>query len=302
MNIPLDTFEQWLVNKNLKERTIENYLYYFNKFNGSNYDQDGVALFLSKKGNRNTNSRGFLVNFKRFLLTNYQALQISPELKVRISEVELPKLTGRKKMRIVKPIPRDQIPLLEAVLRTEEDKIKLQISYQCGLRLGELLKIRVIDFNWETWKLDPSKMGECRVYGKGDKEGIALLPRDLMIRVARFIKSKNFPSINSHLFIKKPLHEINLKNVARTWQNKLNQAGIDSGLTKLDQFDKPIPETVVHPHRLRHSLATDLINEKGLDIREVQEVLRHSSIMSTQIYTHINKDHLKKRLSSGSKV
>ena len=67
MKIPIDKFEDWLRNKNLKERTIENYVYYFNKFTAESFTQETISRFLADKTNRNSIARGFLVNFKKFL-------------------------------------------------------------------------------------------------------------------------------------------------------------------------------------------------------------------------------------------
>lgn len=301
MIAPLDKFEEWLKNKNLKERTIENYIYYFNKFTFNVFNQETISKFLSLKQNRNSVARSFLINFQKFLMVNYKELGLSQEVRVNISEVELPKLTGRIKKRLIKPIPHDQIEILENHLETERLKLQLLLSYYCALRLGELLKIEPISFNWDEWKKDPSKMGECRVYGKGDKEGIALVPSFIMKRVSNFIiHSKKNLTLNSRLFgIGSEISGskmINIKNRARSWQLKLRAAGIKSGITKIDKKGKPIQETVVHPHRLRHSYADYLLNHQKLNLREVQEVLRHSSIQSTQIYTYINKEHLKEKL------
>lgn len=296
MNIPLDSFETWLREKNLKERTIENYLYYFNKFTYLTFDQESVSKFLSFKVNRNSIGRSFLVNFQKFLSVNYKELGITQEARFRISEVELPKLTGRKKERLVNPIPHEQIELLEKVLETEKEKLELLLSYYCALRLGELLKIRIIDFNWDQWGKNPAQMGECRVFGKGDKEGIALIPSDLMKRIGTYIKGKRFPSLTSYIFINNDGKVPNMKNRGRTWENKLSEAGRKAGITKLDENGKPIEGTIVHPHRLRHSYASYLLNVKRLNIREVQEILRHTNIQSTQIYTHIDKEGLKQRL------
>lgn len=296
MKIALDKFEEWLRNKNLKERTVENYIYYFNKFTYESYDQETVSRFLSEKPHRNSIARSFLVNLQRYLMVNYKEMRISPESRVKIAEVELPKLTGRIKQRLIKPIPHDHIERLERFLETEQLKLMLLLSYYCALRLGELLKITFLSFNWEVWGKDTSKMGECRVYGKGDKEGIALVPAQLMKRITLFVRSKRLSSLDSKLFVRGNV-DINLKNKSRTWQIKLRQAGIKAKITKFDDQGKPIKDTIVHPHRLRHSYASYLLNEKGLNLREVQEVLRHASIQSTQIYTHINKESLKKRLT-----
>lgn len=295
MRIAIESFEMWLKNKNLKERTIENYIYYFNKFTFDVFNQETVSRFLADKTNRNSIGRSFLVNFQRFLMVNYKELGFSQESRVNIAEVELPKLTGRVKQRIIKPIPHEYIELLERNLENEKEKLQLLLSYYCALRLGELLKITILSFDWNKWKKDPSRMGECRVYGKGDKEGIALIPAVLMRRIAKYIKSKNFTSLDSKIFVRGSAN-INLKNKGRTWQMKLRQAGIKAGITKVDADNKVIAETAIHPHRLRHSYGSYLLNVKKLNLREVQEVLRHTSVQSTQIYTHINKDNLKAKL------
>ncbi len=296
MKVPLDKFENWLVNKNLKPRTVENYLYYFNKFTSPVYDQESVSRFLALAPNRNSISRSFLLNYKKFLLVNSDELGISPELKSRIADVELPGLSGRAKQRIIRPIPHDKIPLIEKALENEKEKLQLLLSYFCGLRLGELLKIMIISFDWEKWKEDPMEMGECRVFGKGDKEGIALVPAEIMARVAAFIHNQNFSSgVQSYLF-RDADKEYNFNNLARQWQLKLSKASVAAGVTQLTPEGGVVKETAVHPHRLRHSYATYLRNVLGLDIAEIQELLRHSDISSTKIYTHIEKEGLKKKL------
>jgi len=291
-----EQFEDFLKNKDLKERTIENYIYYFNKFNFETFNQETVSRFLSLAPNRNSIARSFLLNYKKFLLLNYIELQISPEVKLNILDVEFPKITGRTKRRIPKPLSQEQIFLLEEYMESESWKLHLLLSYFSGLRLGELLKISVISFDWEAWKKAPREMGECRVFGKGDKEGIALFPPALMERIATFIHTQNFPSVNSYLFISPRKEGLKMKNLGRNWQNKLRQAGIRSGITQLDANGDPIKETVVHPHRLRHSYASHLLNVVGLDLMEIKDLLRHSDISSTQIYTHISKEKLKKKL------
>lgn len=298
MRTDLNKFVEWLKNKNLKERTIENYIYYFNKFTFDSFNQESISKFLSLKQHRNTIARAFLVNFQKFLMVNYKELGLDQETRLDISEVELPKITGRAKARLIKPLTKDQILLIEKHLTDEKEKLQLLISYFCGLRLGEMIKIRVIDFNWNEWKTDHKQMGECRVYGKGDKEGLALVPADIMIRISRYIRSKNFPSADSFIFLNKGvrLNSLNIKNRTSGWSKKLKRAGIDAKITQLDLDGKIIKETSVHPHRLRHSWGYYLRNQKGMDIRDIKEILRHSNIQNTQIYTYTDKKHLKEQL------
>ena len=296
MKVPLDKFENWLVNKNLKPRTVQNYLYYFNKFTSEVFDQESVSRFLSMAPNRNSISRSFLLNYKKFLLVNYEELGLSPELKNKIASVELPGLSGRAKQRIIRPIPHDKIFEIEKYLETNKEKLQLLLSYFCGLRLGELLKISIISFDWDKWKENPEDMGDCRVFGKGDKEGIARVPADIMSKVAAFIHKQDFPSVQSYLF-RDPNKEYNFNNLARQWQLKLSAAAVKAGVTQLTPEGKVVKETAVHPHRLRHSYASHLLNVVGLDIMEIKELLRHADISSTMIYTHVENSNLTKKMS-----
>ena len=117
-----------------------------------------------------------------------------------------------------------------------------------------------------------------------------------MVRIATFIHGQEFSSVNAYIFREQD-KEYNFNNLARQWQLKLAEAGVRAGITQVSPEDKIIKETAVHPHRLRHSYASHLLNVVGLDLREVQELLRHSSIQSTQIYTHVSKGQLKDKLS-----
>ena len=146
-----------------------------------------------------------------------------------------------------------------------------------------------------------TRLGECRVFGKGDKEGIALFPPEIMKRVATFIRvSKKFTSLSSYIFLRKleSIEGIDISNRTRQWQKKLRKAGIDAGIIQFDGKGKIIPDTNVHPHKRRHSWGYYLKNVKKLDTRDIQEVLRHTSITTTQRYTYTDKSHLKELLKS----
>ncbi len=229
------------------------------------------------------------MNLKEYLIVNYQELNIDPKYYKEISDVVFPKLTGRKSQRLISPLSESEIFAIENNLYTEELKLMLMISYYGALRLQELIRIKVNSFNWEIWKTKPEGMGEIRVFGKGDKEGISLIPGKLMIRISKFINSgaEGFKSVDSSLF----------KIGFRSWQNYLAKAGVDSGITHKGADGEILKQTSVHPHRLRHSYAHNLLM-KNVDIRYIKEALRHTSIQSTQIYTTINKEELKEKLSS----
>ncbi len=297
MNIPIEKFESWLINKNLKERTIDEYLYYFNKFTYDVFNQETISRFLSSKSNRNVVARSLLINLRKFIMVNYQELGFSIEQRLEASEVELPKMTGRAKKKEISYLKISDIHLLEKNLETEKLKLQLLISYYGALRVGELLKIKVLSFNWKDWKENTSEMGECRVLGKGNKEGIAFIPKELMVRIVKYIKSQDKLNIDSTIFIKNYRNYRSIKSGSTTWQKKLREAGIKAGLIKLDEKGKVIQETSINPHLLRHSYASYLVNDLEMDIRKVQILLRHSSISSTQIYVHIDRKKLKEELS-----
>lgn len=302
MKIPLDLFVGWLKSKNLKARTIEEYVYYFNKFVPyPNFSQETISKFLSKKENMNGVARSFLINFQKFLMRNHVQLGISKDEKMEIAEVELPTLSGKKKLRLIKPLTIDQVLLIEKFLPDEKEKLKLLLSFYGGLRHGELLKIQVLSFNWLEWKKDMSQWCECRVFGKGDKEGIAFFPPEATKRVASFIREKNFPSLSSYIFLDRKvedLSKINIRNRQSQWTAKIKKAAIEAGIVQFNSEGKVIEETDVYPHKLRHSWGYHLRNVKGLDLREIQEILRHSSLDSTQIYVYLDKKEIKDKLKA----
>lgn len=289
MIVPIDSFSVWLENKGLKDRSIQNYIYYFNKFIHPKFNQETISRFLSEKANRNSIARSFLMNLKDFMIMNSKELGIDSYYYKEINDVVLPKITGRTSKRLVKTLAHDQIDLLEKHLPTEELKIMLLTNYYGGLRLGELIKIKVNSFNWSSWKNNIESMGEVKVFGKGDKEGIAILPAFLMTRISKFIRSKvdRFKTLDSNLF----------GIGSRSYQNHLSSAGIKAGITQRNPNGDLLEDTRVHPHKLRHSYAHNLLIN-GTDIRYIKEALRHSSIQSTQIYTSLSKDELKSKLGS----
>lgn len=296
MNISIESFEGWLESKNLSKVTIGLYLYYLKNFETyKEFTQENVSAFLRKRKNKNGVARAFLENLKNFLKINYKELEIN---RSDIMEVELPKLSGRKKQRIIKPLSEEQILLLEKHLPEEKYKLQLLMSYYGGLRVEELYRIKIVSFNWNGWKEDMKQFGECLVLGKGAKEGITFFPPDLMKRIAKFFHKERYFSFDNYLFMKQieDSEKIILKNVYQIWQRRLRKAGIDSGISQLSNEGKIIEDTKVNPHRLRHSRGHNL-HMKGWDIREIQEFLRHSSIVSTQRYTYVDKSHLKKKLS-----
>lgn len=283
-------FEAFLKSKNLSSRTLGNYMTYYNKFQMFNsVTQETINFFLSDPNNQNTNARGFLHHYLKFLLKE----DIPGDQKQVIALIEIPKSTGKKKFRVTRHLELEQIQALEGVMHTESDRLKLLLSFYGGLRLSGLFTLRVNSFQWEEWKKDTTGPGIAIIREKGNKERTAFFPAKIMKVVASYIHSNSFSSPDNFLFLPNKLGKISVRNYARTWQNHLRQAGINTGITQLNPEGKPLASTTINPHLLRHSYATYLKNVKNMDIKDIQVLLGHSDISSTQRYTHADNNRLK---------
>ncbi|MFH1045413.1 MAG: site-specific tyrosine recombinase XerD [Candidatus Omnitrophota bacterium] len=153
------------------------------------------------------------------------------------------------------------------------DKALLELMYATGMRVSEAANLQLQNVNLE--------MGFVKCLGKGQKERIIPLGAYAQEAVARYInkvrpqllKGKNDPN----LFISRLGRKISRQTFWKTIKSYASKAHIKRKIT---------------PHTLRHSFATHLL-ERGADLRTVQEMLGHSDISTTQIYTHVNKERLK---------
>jgi integrase/recombinase XerC len=149
------------------------------------------------------------------------------------------------------------------------DRALLELLYASGLRVSEIVSLNVADVSLET--------REIRVLGKGSKERVALMgipavaALDTYLRLGRPYLLSN--KKNDALFINKNGTRIAVRRVQHILDHYARKAGL---------------EKKVHPHLLRHSFATHLL-DGGADLRVVQELLGHSKLSSTQIYTHVTR-------------
>lgn len=153
------------------------------------------------------------------------------------------------------------------------DKAMLETLYACGLRVSELISVRVNEVNLSA--------GFLRCLGKGGKERVVPIGEVAVEWIRAYIQSArprcDFDGRSEYLFLTRqggPMSRVMFWKIIRKYAAK---AGITSRLT---------------PHVLRHSFATHLL-ERGADLRSLQEMLGHASIATTQVYTHVSRDHLK---------
>ena len=154
------------------------------------------------------------------------------------------------------------------------DRAVLELFYSTGMRLSELVNMNIGDFEINK-KL-------IRVIGKGNKERMIPYGRTAESAIKNYLKIRNLSL--KPAFAKKPLFVNNSeKRISkRTIQRRMNN------YIKLVADGKRIG-----PHLLRHTFATHLL-DNGADIRAVKDLLGHSSLSSTQIYTHVSIEKLKK--------
>jgi integrase/recombinase XerC len=152
------------------------------------------------------------------------------------------------------------------------DRAILELFYSSGLRLAELISL-------DLESIDRSD-ATVRVTGKGDKTRVVPVGRMALQALAAWLKERGrFAAPEQRaLFVSKEGKRLSPRSV----QKRLRQWAIKQGLT-----------TSVHPHMLRHSFASHILESSG-DLRAVQELLGHADIATTQIYTHLDFQHLAK--------
>ncbi|MCM8792080.1 MAG: site-specific tyrosine recombinase XerD [Candidatus Omnitrophica bacterium] len=166
--------------------------------------------------------------------------------------------------------------IFQADIRTKmgiRDRAILETMYATGMRISEISNLKLEQVNLE--------MGFLRCIGKGNKERIIPLGRHASYAISRYLQeSRNFflgKKTSEFLFLNRRGRKISRQGLWKIIKKYAHRARINKQ---------------VKPHIIRHSFATHLL-ERGADLRSVQEMLGHSDVSTTQIYTHINRDRLK---------
>ena len=166
---------------------------------------------------------------------------------------------------ISQPDPRDKQGL--------RDRAILETLYATGMRVSEAVNLKLAAVNLD--------IGFLRCIGKGNKERVIPLGRKAIASIKRYLETSRPHFLKKKecefLFVSRFGKKISRQSIWKIIKRCAKKSGIKKG---------------IKPHILRHSFATHLL-ERGADLRSVQEMLGHSNISTTQIYTHINKDRLK---------
>jgi integrase/recombinase XerC len=223
-----------------------------------------------------------LRTFYKFLI-RHGAAESSPIKNLSLPKLEkrLPKFLTKQQMEALLIAPFELLKIQKtkkagrpvSQIAAMRDVAVLETIYSCGLRVSELCGLRADDVDWSERIV--------RVRGKGKKERLVPIGKPALMAIQDYWNTfKQPPGGASPIFFaetkkRAPLAPVQL---ARRLKQFLVIAGLDPSLT---------------PHKLRHSYATHLL-DAGADLRSVQELLGHAHLVTTQVYTHVTTERLKK--------
>lgn len=189
--------------------------------------------------------------------------------------------TPKKEKRLPKFLYIDEVfELLEAIPKNSvlglRDRAILEVLYSTGIRVGELAALTLFSMDLEQ--------GTLKVKGKGSKERIVPVGKYALKAVAVYLE-KSRPILAARN---------KEKESQGLFLNRFGQNLTDRSVRRLVQkYGLKVGKSNLSPHILRHSFASHLLNA-GADLRAVQEMLGHASVSTTQIYTHITREELKR--------
>lgn len=262
--IDLERFLHFLNSKNIDD------LNDVSKMILSNYFSTLDALGLSTKSiARNYSS---IKSFFRYLSANDYITQ-NPALKFKGPKVKVhpPEVLSFSEIEKILEQPNTK------TLLGLRDKAMLEFAYATGVRVSELINLKINDLFFEEEIV--------RIFGKGSKERFVPIGshaifwiEQYLVKVRPALAKKNLSG--NYLFLNSRGGKLSRMGFFKILRQYVQEAKIDKN---------------VHPHTIRHSFATHLL-ERGADIRVVQELLGHSKISTTQIYTHIDRTMLREVL------
>lgn len=272
------------VEKNASHRTLANYEFAlseyraraarFSAWEACSADDFRLYLFecMKRELARSTIRLHFaaLRSFYKFLVRR-RGLAVNPLLEVQLPKAErkLPLVLTLKQVEELLGLPfKVEQPKQAPAWTAARDAAVLEVFYSTGLRLSELAGLDVSDFDLfnET----------VRVVGKGGKERVVPLGAHALEALQRYRGEAGVKE--GPLFVSKSRGRISSRAISNIVKKYTELAGLPVGAS---------------PHKLRHSFATHLL-DNGADLRSVQTLLGHASLSTTQIYTHVSTERLKK--------
>ena len=185
-------------------------------------------------------------------------------------EKKLPNFVSEIDMETILAFP--NIDTYQKTIYTNRDLLLLEMLYDTGCRVSELASIQLKDMDRNERKI--------RILGKGGKERIVYYGEYTQDTLKEYLMDRELLLENKksdYLFVAKNSSKITTRRIAQILDSIMELVAIKNNVT---------------PHTLRHTFATHLLNN-GADLRSVQELLGHSSLSTTQIYTHVSNERLR---------
>ncbi|MBI44559.1 MAG: site-specific tyrosine recombinase XerD [Candidatus Marinimicrobia bacterium] len=235
-------------------------------------DKTAIQFYIQKCSKKNVSDKTLLrkvSTIKSFFkyLTNIQLINYNISKLIDSPKIskKIPHYLSKNKIQELMSLP--NLSLKEGIMH----KSILELFYSSGLRISELVKIKRVDLN-----LDKSIL---KILGKGDKERIVIIGKIALESIKNYLRvCKN----SDNIYLYPSSNKMN-SHVSVSYIYKM----VKRYLVKVTNDEK------MSPHSLRHSFATHLL-DNGADLMSVKELLGHEDLSSTQIYTHISIDKMKK--------
>lgn len=263
----LPSFKQELIVGGYSPRTIRMYIFYLKEFllfvkkPPKEIERGDIVSFLAEKKEANNASNATLSlihSALKFYFHGMLGKKILDEIK-----------TPRKAKKLPTVLTKQEVKALILATKPKRNRLIVQFLYSTGARVSECVKLKVVDLNLKE------KTANIRG-GKGNKDRVIILSREWIKYLKKYLARKKVKS--EFVFSKKNGTQLSSDTVQRIVRGAAEKAGMQKTVT---------------PHKLRHSYATHLL-EAGENIRKIQELLGHSNLNTTQIYTQVSVTELKK--------
>lgn len=257
------------------ERDLESFIIFLNRehCNINNADYKIIRLYLTELYNRKYSNKTICRNisslrsFYKFLIKEGK-IKTNPMLLISNPKVEqsLPNFLYYQELEKILNTPESKTPI------GQRNGLILELFYSTGVRVSELVSIELKDIDFHNQYI--------KILGKGNKERYVIYGkkcRELM-----------------DLYLSDGRRKLNKKNIDYLFLNNngesLTTGGVEYIINKIVKISGI--KSHVSPHTLRHTFATHMLNE-GADLKSVQELLGHSDLKTTGIYTHVSNEHLR---------
>lgn len=263
----LQKFRQELLVSGYSKRTMKMYLCYFNEFTRSfnrpvaQAERQDIVAFLAEKKEKGNVSNATLALAHaslHFFFHNVLHKKIVEDIKIAKKAKKLPTVLTKEEVR----------ELIKAT-KPKRNRLIVEFLYSSGCRVSECVKLKTENINFKE------RIASIRG-GKGNKDRTIILSNQWLKKAKKYIARKKAKT--AYVFSKKNGKPLSSDTVQRIVKEAAEKAGIQKRVT---------------PHALRHSYATHLL-EAGENIRKIQELLGHSDLSTTQIYTRVSMQELKK--------